>query len=120
MTANLTCANSCLAGAEVDALAARCATSLRQSGVGEGDTVGLLLRNEPRMLAAILAARLMGAYAVPVNWHFRAEEAGAIFLDSGMRLLFAHASLLEGVRDALPADLALVVLDDTPALVQDY
>jgi len=120
VTANLACADSCLAGAEVDALAARCATSLHRSGVGEGDTVGLLLRNEPRVLVAVLAARLVGAYAVPVNWHFRAEETKAIVADSGMRLLFVHASLLEGVRDALPADLPLVVLDDTAALVQDY
>ncbi|MFM7504691.1 MAG: AMP-binding protein, partial [Candidatus Limnocylindrus sp.] len=63
--------------------------------MGEGDTVGLLLRNEPSMLVAVLAVRLVGAYAVPVNWHFRAEEAGAIVADSGMRLLFVHASLLE-------------------------
>lgn len=120
MTASLVCADAHLAGAEVDALVARCATSLRASGVGEGDTVGLLLRNEPRLLVAVLAARLVGAYAVPVNWHFRAEEAAAIVADSGMRLLLVHASLLEGVRAALPSELVVVVLDDTPALAHDY
>ena len=120
MTASLVCADVRLQGTEVEAQVGRCATSLRAAGVGEGDAVGLLLRNEPRLLVAVLAARLVGAYAVPVNWHFRAEEAAAIVIDSGMRLLFVHASLLEGVRAALPPGLQLVVLDDPPALVQDY
>ena len=120
MTASLVFAGEHLAAAELDALVARCAASLSAAGVGEGDAIGLLLRNEPRMLVAMLAARLMGAYAVPVNWHFRAEEAAAIVKDSGMRLLLVHASLLDATRHGLPDDLAIVVLEDPPVLAQDH
>ncbi len=120
MTAALLCAGQRLEGAQVDALVARCAASLRVAGVREGDAVGLLLRNEPRLLVAMLAARRVGAYAVPVNWHFQSAEAGAILADAGLQLLFVHASLLAGVQGALPPQTAVVVLEDPPALREDY
>ncbi len=38
-------------------------------GVGEGDAVALMLRNDIAGFEATLGAAMLGAYPVPVNWH---------------------------------------------------
>ena len=60
------------------AAAARAAHGLAGLGVGEGDAVALLLRNDIPFLAVTLAVRMVGGYAVPINWHSTGEEAGHI------------------------------------------
>ena len=41
-----------------------------------------------------MAASQLGAYAVPINWHFTPEEADYILRDSGAKVLVAHTDLL--------------------------
>ncbi|MYU52953.1 MULTISPECIES: AMP-binding protein [Streptomyces] len=82
--------------------AARIATGLRDLGVGPGDRIALVLRNEPAHLEITAAAALLGAAAVPVNWHFRQDELRHVLTDSGSTVVFAHTDLLAAVMAALP------------------
>jgi len=74
--------------------AARAATGLEALGVGAGDTVALSLRNDIAAFEAGGAAGLLGAYAVPINWHLAPEEAAYIIRDCAARVLIIHADLL--------------------------
>jgi long-chain acyl-CoA synthetase len=50
-------------------------------GVGPGDCVALLLRNDFAFLEASLAATMLGGYAVPINWHWKADEVAYLLRD---------------------------------------
>ena len=59
---------------EVADRADRVASGLQKLGVGHGDSVCMLMRNEIAFIEAAYAAMRLGAYGVPVNWHFKPEE----------------------------------------------
>jgi long-chain acyl-CoA synthetase len=61
--------------AEVADRAARIAGGLQRLGVKQGDSVCIQMRNDIAFIEAAYAAMRVGAYAVPVNWHFKPEEA---------------------------------------------
>src|SRR6202789_4655248 len=88
--------------AEVADRVARIAGGLQRLGVRQGDSVCILMRNDITFIEAAYAAMRLGAYAVPVNWHFKPEEVGYILRDSGTRVLIGHADLLHPLRDAIP------------------
>src|SRR5204863_5615484 len=67
------------------------------------DVLALMLKNEPAFFEAILACRRLGAYHCPINWHFKADEAGFILRDSGARLLVAQPELLPQIAAGIPA-----------------
>ena len=71
--------------AEVADRAARIAGGLQRLGVRQGDSVCILMRNDIAFIEAAYAAMRLGAYAVPVNWHFKPEEINYILEDSGTR-----------------------------------
>ncbi|MBV9064914.1 MAG: AMP-binding protein, partial [Methylobacteriaceae bacterium] len=73
-------------------------------GVGEGSSVALLMRNDFAFFEASLAAVRLGAYAVPINWHFKADEVGYILRDCDARVLVVHADLLPAIQEAIPAE----------------
>lgn len=81
---------------------------LQDAGIGEGDTVALLMRNSPEMLEVMLAARWLGALWCPINWHFKAGEVQYILDDSRARLLVIDDDLRAGLP--LPSDPALTVV----------
>ncbi|HKI64278.1 MAG TPA: AMP-binding protein [Burkholderiales bacterium] len=81
----------------------RAAHRLERLGVGEDDVVCIMLRNDPAFLVAAFAALRLGAYSCPINWHYKADEAGWILADSGAKVLVAHADLLPQIEGALPA-----------------
>lgn len=97
-----------------DDRAARAATGFASLGLGAGDALALLLRNDIALIEASQGAGMLGAYAVPINWHLRGEEVAYILADCTPRALVIHADLLPGVAEALPADLPLLVVA-TPA-----
>jgi long-chain acyl-CoA synthetase len=70
---------------EILANAARAAGGLRALGVAEDDSVALMLRNDFATFEVNMAAGQLGAYAVPINWHFTPEEAGYILADSSAK-----------------------------------
>ena len=53
------------------------------------DSVALMLRNDFATFEANMAAGQLGAYAVPINWHFTPEEAGYILRDCAAKVLVA-------------------------------
>lgn len=95
---------------------ARAAAGLQVLGVGAGDCVSLLLRNDSAFLEATAAAQQLGAYAVPLNWHFKREELLYVIEDAAPKVLIAHDDLLRQIEDGLPPGLAVIVVDVSPAL----
>ena len=88
--------------AEVADRAGRIAGGLQRLGVGQGDSVCILMRNDIAFIEAAYAAMQLGAYAVPVNWHFKPEEIHYILEDSGTRVLIGHADMLHQLRGTIP------------------
>ena len=60
--------------AEIADRVARIASGLHRLGVGQGASVCVLMRNDIAFIEAAYAAMRLGAYGVPVNWHFKPEE----------------------------------------------
>ncbi|WP_326535715.1 AMP-binding protein [Pseudorhodoferax sp.] len=92
------------------ARALRAARGFADLGVGEGDTVALMVRNEPAAMEAILAARHLGAYWCGLNWHFKAAEAGHILRDCQAKVLVVHADLLPQIAAGIPEGLPVLVV----------
>jgi long-chain acyl-CoA synthetase len=87
--------------AEVADRAARIASGLHQLGVRQGDSVCILMRNDITFIEAAFAAMRLGAYGVPINWHFKPEEINYILEDSQTSVLIGHADLLHALRGAV-------------------
>ncbi|MFE1766453.1 AMP-binding protein [Streptomyces angustmyceticus] len=88
--------------------AARIATGLRAAGVEPGDRIAVVMRNEPAHLEITAGAALLGASAVPVNWHFRNDDLRHVLTDSGSKVVFAHSDLLDAVTAVLPDGVRIV------------
>jgi len=100
--------------AEVANRTSRIASGLHQLGVGQGDSVCILLRNDIAFIEAAYAAMRLGAYAVPVNWHFKPEEINYILGDSGTRVLIGHADMLHPLRGVIPAGVTVFSVPTPP------
>jgi long-chain acyl-CoA synthetase len=107
-----------LAAAAFDERVLRAAAGFAALGLQAGDWVALLLRNDFAFLEASLAAVRLGAYAVPINWHFKAEEVAYVLSDCSAKVLVAHADLLAGVAGAIPDGVKVLVVA-TPAEIRD-
>ncbi len=103
-----------LARDELSARAARAAGGFAALGVGAGDAVALLMRNDLPFFEASFAAAHLGAYAVPFNWHATAHEVAYLLRDCGARVLVGHADLLARIGDAIPEGVAVFAVE-TPA-----
>lgn len=88
--------------------AARIANGLVEWGVEPGDRIAVVLRNEPAHLEITAGAALLGASAVPVNWHFRHHELRHVLTDSGSKVVFVHTDLLAAVSAVLPDGVRIV------------
>jgi long-chain acyl-CoA synthetase len=86
----------------------RAAAGFERLGVAEGDVVCILLRNGLAFLQAQLAGRRLGAYTCPINWHYKAEEAGWILKDSGAKVLVCTPDLLRQIEGGVPPGVAIV------------
>ena len=78
--------------------------------------MALLLRNDLAFFEVSRAASLVGAFAVPLNWHLSAEEVDYILADSGAKVLVVHADLWVR-RGATPPSGVEALLVETPAEV---
>ena len=85
--------------------------ALTALGLGEGDVVAIMLRNEPAFLEAMLIARTAGCYSCPINWHYKADEAGYILRDCSARALIVHADLLRQIEGGVPDGVAVIVIE---------
>ncbi len=87
----------------------RAASGFAAEGVGPGDCVALLLRNDFAFLEASLAATMLGGYAVPVNWHWKPDEVAYLLRDCDAKVVVAHEDLLPLLAEAPPGILVVVV-----------
>lgn len=94
------------------------AAVLHGLGVRGGGCVAVLLRNELAFLEVSLGAQRLGAYAVPINWHFKADEVLYVLRDCGAQALVAHADLLRPL--SVPAGVAVLQVAVPEALAQAY
>src|SRR6184192_1845217 len=106
--------------AEVADRADRIAFGLQKLGVGQGDSVCMLMRNDIAFIEAAYAAMRLGAYGVPVNWHFKPEEINYVLRDSGTRVLIAHADMLHQLRDSIPEGVTALSVTTPPEILANY
>src|SRR5581483_8141744 len=104
----------------LEARVRRVATGLAALGVAPGQCVAILMRNDIAFLEAAYAAQTLGAYAVPINWHFKAEEIAYILSDCGATVLIAHADLLAPIARAVPDSLTLIAAATPPEVAAAY
>ena len=100
--------------------ASRIAGGLGRLGVREGDSVCMLMRNDIAFVEAAYGAMQLGAYGVPVNWHFKPEEINYILRDSGTSVLIGHADLLHQLRDAVPKGVTVLSVPTPPEILAAY
>ena len=110
MTAGVTAGERFRSWADIQANAACGAGGLAALGVREDDSVALMLRNDFQTFEVNMAASQLGAYAVPINWHFTPEEAGYILADCAAKVLVAHADLLVQIAPGIPAGVKVLVV----------
>jgi long-chain acyl-CoA synthetase len=105
---------------ELTARARKAASVLEEMGVQAGDGVALYLRNELAFFEASIAIGMLGAYAVPVNWHYTPDEAAYLLTDSAVKVLLIHADLLPAISDAVPRSIRTIVVESSPELAAAY
>src|SRR5258708_36063712 len=98
-------------GAAIEARVMRGIGGLSLLGIGEGDVLAIMLGNEPAFLESMLIARLSGCYSCPINWHYKADEAGYILRDSGAKGLIVHADLLRQIEGGIPPGCHVIVVE---------
>jgi long-chain acyl-CoA synthetase len=105
---------------EIFARASHASTGFDAIGVGPGDSVALMLRNDFPFLEATFAVGRLGAHAVPINWHFMADETEHILRDSAAKAIVVHADLLPQIEAAIPEEVAVLVVATPPEIVDAY
>ena len=109
-----------LALKDMNVQAGRAAGGFAALGIGQGDSVAIMLRNDiPFMLASAGASRL-GAYPVPINWHLKEEEVNYILKDCEAKALVIHADLLSGIGGAVPPGVTVFSVPTPPEVAAAY
>ncbi|QLL07838.1 fatty-acid--CoA ligase FadD5 [Mycobacterium vicinigordonae] len=81
------------------------AGALSRRGVGFGDRVMVLMLNRTEFVESVLAANMLGAIAVPLNFRLTPTEIAFLVEDSEARVMVTEAVLAPvatGVRDIAP------------------
>ncbi|MBL0897400.1 MAG: AMP-binding protein [Reyranella sp.] len=102
MSAGITAGERYRSWADIQTNAARAAGGFAELGIREDDSIGLMLRNDFPTFEVNQAASQLGAYAVPINWHFTPDEAGYILKDCDAKVLVAHTDLLAQIAGGVP------------------
>ena len=105
---------------EVADRADRIAGGLQKLGVKQGDSVCMLMRNDIAFIEAAYAAMRLGAYGVPMNWHFKPEEINYVLKDSGTSVLIAHADMLHQLRERDSAGVTVLSVPTPPEILANY
>lgn len=100
-----------LSRADLDRRALQAASGLESLGVNAGDSVALLLRNDFAFFEATNAARALGAYVVPMNWHLAPDEIAYVLSDCDARVLIAHSDLLHSCANIIPDTLTVLAVN---------
>jgi long-chain acyl-CoA synthetase len=98
--------------------AAQAASVLAGLGVGKGDCVAFCLRNDIPLFEGTYASAMLGAYAVPMNWHFKTAEAAHVLRDSRAKVLVVHADMLPAIADSVPPHVKVIQVATPPEIAQ--
>ncbi len=91
--------------AELDRRVTALAAGFRRLGVGFGDRVMILMLNRTEFIESMLAANLLGAIAVPVNFRLTPPELAFLVGDCHSRIVITEpvlAGVASAVRDLAP------------------
>ncbi|HYM04871.1 MAG TPA: AMP-binding protein [Stellaceae bacterium] len=84
----------------------RLAAGLAAAGIGAGDRVAILSRNNLDFITLWGAAAWLNAILLPVNWRLNAEEVAYILSDGAPKMIVADAEdqpRVAALRESLPA-----------------
>lgn len=98
----------------------RLATILNDHGVGEDDSVGVLLRNDTIYMEVVEACRYVGAYYVTLNWHGAAAEIIDILDDSQAKVLIGHSDLTAKFTGDSGLNIPILAVPTPPQLVNAF
>ncbi len=96
---------------ELQSRALKVAGGFSALGVREGDAIAFILRNDFVFFEAAMGSAIIGAYAVPINWHFKSKEVAYILDDCAAKLLIIHADLLPEIEVAIPPHVRILVVE---------
>ena len=99
---------------------ARAGAGFESLGIGSGDGVAILLRNDLAFYEAALGASSVGAYPVAVNWHYTAEEARYVLEDAEAKAVVIHADLLGRLGEAIPDGVHVLAAPTPPEILAAY
>ena len=80
--------------AELETRAAQGAAVLAADGVGHGDRVAIIMRNDLTCCEIMRATAPAGAIAVQPKWHATASEVADILADCKANLVILHRNLI--------------------------
>lgn len=86
---------------ELDERVNRLVATLRDHGLGMGDTVVTMLGNQAEFIEVTLACAHGGWLHVPVNWHLVAREVAYVLDDASAAAVITDPRWIETVDDAL-------------------
>ena len=89
--------------------------ALSRRGVGFGDRVMVLMLNRTEFVESVLAANMLGAIAVPLNFRLTPAEIAFLVEDCEARVMITEAVLAPvatGVRDIQPLVSMIIVAGD--------
>ncbi|SON59471.1 Long-chain-fatty-acid--CoA ligase [Mycobacterium simulans] len=92
--------------AELRRRVAALAGALSRRGIGFGDRVMILMLNRTEFVESVLAANMLGAIAVPLNFRLTPTEIAFLVEDCGARVMITEAVLAPvatNVRDIQPS-----------------
>ena len=108
-----------LTRAELETRAARGAVVLSADGLGHGDRVAIIMRNDLTCCKIMRARALAGAIAVQPNWHTTASEVADILADCEANLVILYRDLRTALRPTL-SDRATTSVGPTAKLTAAY
>ncbi|MGW4245188.1 AMP-binding protein [Nocardia sp. NPDC004722] len=83
--------------------AGRLAAALAAAGIGRGDRIAVMARNDIEFLETSLAAATCGANPVPINTRWQAPEVAHLLADAKVKLVVAHTEFVPIVETAAAA-----------------
>ena len=99
--------------------AARLASAFNSAGIGQGDRIAVVMRNEISFVEVTLAAGLVGAAPVPINWHWTGDDLAHAIADSSSRLAVVHTDLLPAIEARAPG-LSVLEVEVPPEVTVAY
>lgn len=89
----------------------RLASGLSQRGIGPGDAVGLVLRDDPWFVTSFHAITALGAIVVPVNPAFKQAELEFNFRGAGVKAVISDeraTGVCERIAAGLPGEVRVI------------